>query len=63
MNQGPHSWSSQLLKLALAVAVAAYALRTATDLLVSVLPVLIPLALLASLATFFWLRCQRSDRW
>ena len=63
MNQAPRSWSTELLKLALSVLVAAYALRLATDLILSVLPVLVPLAIVAGLTTAVWLRYQRSDRW
>lgn len=63
MNQAPRSWSSQLLKLAGTLLVAAYALRVAADLVVSVLPVLVPLAVIAGLATAVWFRFRRSDRW
>lgn len=63
MNHGPSSWATRILGFALTILVACAALKEATNLLLSALPVLVP-ALIVGLAGYVgWQYYRRSDRW
>jgi hypothetical protein len=62
-NQSRRSLIETLLLGSLAVWIAAWLLRSAVHMVLSVLPELLVIASIAGLAAVLWFRYRHSDRW